>query len=74
MAPPLPPPPEVTTDDSLSFMQTVWYVVAEKILKRIVEVTGLDGSREKALRAVALRPNDFNIYVKGTKIEEDAPV
>ncbi len=55
-------------------MQTVWYVVAEKILKRIVEVTGLDGSREKALRAVALRPNDFNIYVKGTKIEEDAPV
>lgn len=41
----------------------LWYSVAESIFKRVCEVTELDEEQIKALREVALRPNDFQIQI-----------
>lgn len=42
----------------------IWFSFAERIFKRVVKIAGLDEEQEKALRLVALRPNDFLIMVK----------
>ena len=39
----------------------VWYTVAERIFERVCKVTELDEEQIRALREVALRPNDFQI-------------
>jgi hypothetical protein len=41
----------------------LWYSVAESIFKRVCEVTELDEEQIKALKEVALRPNDFQIQI-----------
>lgn len=42
----------------------LWFSVAETIFKRVCEVTELDEDQIQALRAVALRPNDFQIVIE----------
>ena len=51
-------------EEALNFIQSVWYSLAEKIFKEIIEITGLDKEREDALRTAVLRPNDFDIEIK----------
>jgi hypothetical protein len=51
----------VTEEDTLAVIESLWYVVAEKLFTRVIEVTGLDKKREAALRLIALRPNDFRV-------------
>jgi hypothetical protein len=41
----------------------LWYSVAETIFDKVCEVTELDEEQIEALRAVALRPNDFHIQI-----------
>lgn len=38
-----------------------WFSIAETLFERVCEVTELDEEQRAALRAVALRPNDFQI-------------
>ncbi len=52
------------TEETIQFMQSVWYILAEKIFNDIVEITQLDEERATALRNVVLRPNDFEIKIK----------
>lgn len=40
-----------------------WYAIAERVFERVCEVTELDDEQKEALRAVALRPNDFHIVI-----------
>lgn len=42
----------------------LWFSVAESIFKRVCEVTELNTEQIEALRAVALRPNDFQIQIE----------
>ncbi len=42
----------------------VWYSVAETIFKKVCEVTELNDEQIEALKAVALRPNDFQIKIE----------
>ena len=48
---------------SKNILYELWYSVAESIFKRVCEVTELDEEQIEALRAVALRPNDFHIVI-----------
>ena len=52
------------TEETIQFMQSVWYILAEKIFNQIVEITELDEERATALRNAVLRPNDFEIKIK----------
>ncbi len=52
------------TEETIQFMQSVWYILAEKIFNEIVEITQLDEERATALKNVVLRPNDFEIKIK----------
>ncbi len=47
-----------------NILYDIWYSIAEKLFDRIVKETGLDVAQEEALRAIALRPNDFHISVE----------
>jgi len=42
----------------------VWFSVAEAIFKRVCEVTELNEEQIEALKAVALRPNDFQVEIE----------
>lgn len=42
----------------------LWFSIAETIFKRVCEVTELDEEQISALKEVALRPNDFHIYIE----------
>jgi hypothetical protein len=41
----------------------LWFSVAESIFKRVCEVTELNEEQIDALKAVALRPNDFQVQI-----------
>jgi hypothetical protein len=58
---------EVKEEDAVRLLESLWFVLAEKLFQRVVAVTGLDKKREVALRVLALRPNDFRV-VPGRKI------
>ena len=60
----------VSTEQAVSFLETVWYILAEKLFRRVIEVTELDPKREKALREISLRPNDFHVRFHGQKIDK----
>lgn len=47
-----------------NILYEMWFSVAESIFKRVCEVTELNNEQIDALRAVALRPNDFQIQIK----------
>jgi hypothetical protein len=42
----------------------LWFSVAETIFQRVCEITELTEEQREALRSVALRPNDFQVYVE----------
>jgi hypothetical protein len=42
----------------------LWFSVAETIFKRVCEVTELNQEQIDALKLVALRPNDFQVYIE----------
>lgn len=48
---------------SKNILYELWYSVAESIFQRVCEVTELDEEQIEALRAVALRPNDFHVVI-----------
>jgi hypothetical protein len=50
--------------ETMQFLQSVWYILAEKIFNDVVEITQLDEERATALRNAVLRPNDFEIKIK----------
>ena len=41
----------------------LWFSVAEALFDRVCDATDLDEDQVAALRAVALRPNDFQVHV-----------
>ena len=47
-----------------NILYELWFSVAETIFKRVCEVTELDEDQIQALKAVALRPNDFQIVIE----------
>jgi hypothetical protein len=55
--------------ETQQFLQSAWYILAEKIFKQIIDITGLDKEREDALRSVVMRPNDFEIQIENYQIE-----
>ena len=55
--------------ETQQFLQSAWYILAEKIFKQIIDLTGLDKEREDALRSVVMRPNDFEIHIENYQIE-----
>ncbi len=52
-------------------LYNIWYSVAEKIFKRVVEVTQLNDEQIKALKTASLRPNDFRIRINGMPVVEE---
>jgi hypothetical protein len=47
-----------------TILYELWYSVADTIFQRVCEVTELDEDQIKALREIALRPNDFQIEIE----------
>jgi hypothetical protein len=47
-----------------NILYELWYSVAETLFQRVCEVTELNEEQREALRAVALRPNDFQVRVE----------
>ena len=57
--------PETTSQEMASaILYEWWYAIAEEIFERVCAVTELDPEQKEALRAVALRPNDFQIELE----------
>lgn len=50
-----------TKDDAMKVLNAAWYTLAQRIVERIIEETGLDEERSIALRRAALRPMDFRV-------------
>jgi len=48
-------------EDGKFFLETVWYMVAEKVIEKAIEVYGLDEERAIALREVFLRGNLYRV-------------
>ena len=42
----------------------LWYSIAETIFEKVCEVTNLTQEQIDALRAITLRPNDFQIIIE----------
>jgi len=42
-------------------LEELWFSIAEELFQRVCVVTELDAEQIEALRAVALRPNDFQV-------------
>ena len=53
--------PEESTAENVIY--EIWFSVAEEIFKRVCEVTELNEEQIAALKAVALRPNDFQVEI-----------
>lgn len=47
-----------------TILYELWYSIAESIFERVCTITQLDEEQKEALRQVALRPNDFQIYIE----------
>lgn len=50
-----------TKEDAMKILNAAWYTLAQRIVERIIEETGLDEERSIALRRAALRPMDFKV-------------
>ncbi len=51
----------LTEEDTMRFLNTLWYNVAMRIVNKVIEVTDLDEERRDALKVAALRPMDFKV-------------
>ena len=47
-----------------NILYELWFSVAESIFKRVCSVTELNQEQIEALKAVALRPNDFQVQIE----------
>jgi hypothetical protein len=47
-----------------NILYELWFSVAEAIFKRVCKETELNEEQIEALRAVALRPNDFQVEIE----------
>jgi hypothetical protein len=47
-----------------NILYELWYSVAESIFNRVCTITQLDEEQKEALRQVALRPNDFQVFIE----------
>jgi hypothetical protein len=56
-----PKSPEMAAAENVIY--EIWFSVAEEIFKRVCEVTELNEEQIAALKAVALRPNDFQVEI-----------
>jgi len=64
--PPKRVPQETSTDKmARALLYEWWYSITEVLFERVCEVTELDAEQKEALRAVALRPNDFHVWIDG---------
>jgi len=43
------------------FLETVWFLIAEKVIEKAIEVYGLDEHGAEALRRIFLRPNLYDV-------------
>lgn len=59
-------------DTAENILFNLWYSIAEKLFKKVVEVTQLNEEQVRALKTACLRPNDFRIRINGLPlINED---
>lgn len=47
-----------------NILYETWFSVAESIFKQVCEITELNEEQIDALKAVVLRPNDFQIEIE----------
>jgi hypothetical protein len=59
---------KATDEDTLRFLNALWYTVATRIVNRVIEVTDLDDERREALRVAALRPMDFLVVADNGRL------
>lgn len=52
---------KVNDEDTMRFMNTLWYTIAQRIVERVIAVTDMDEERQAAFRQAALRPMDFKV-------------
>ena len=48
-----------------SLLSFAWFEIAKNVVKRAIEIYGLDEEQSAALRAVFLRPNDYRVTSLG---------
>ena len=53
-----------TAQIAQNILYELWFSIAESIFEKVCVVTELDTEQISALRAVALRPNDFQIVIE----------
>jgi len=49
-------------------LEELWFSIAEELFRRVCVATELDEEQIEALRAVALRPNDFQVEAGDTSV------
>ncbi len=47
-----------------NILYELWFSVAETLFKRVCDATELTEEQIQALKAVALRPNDFQVVIE----------
>lgn len=58
-----------TREDALRLMSSMWYIVAQKTVERILQIVdGLDEEKVAALKSAALRPMDFRVEIETAPI------
>lgn len=50
---------KVSTEMAREILEELWYQYAERLVNKVADVCELNEVQRKALRAGALRPNDF---------------
>jgi hypothetical protein len=48
-----------------SLLSFAWFEIAKNVVKRAIEIYGLDEEQAAAIKAVFLRPNDFRVTSAG---------
>ena len=51
----------MSTQYAHTILEELWFSIAEELFHRVCVATELDAEQIEALRAVALRPNDFQV-------------
>jgi len=51
----------MSTQHAHMILEELWFSIAEELFRRVCVATELDAEQIEALRAVALRPNDFQV-------------
>jgi hypothetical protein len=59
--------------DAHIILEELWFSIAEELFRRVCVATELDAEQIEALRAVALRPNDFQVTVEAQVPQHTTP-